>query len=503
MREFITLIQTLSEAKSAPSLVPGELNKDERRFTTFIDYIKNRKPFTTLAGDEVIIDPREAKRFQGLYDTNMFRGQLKARTTTGEEISLNQLAKTSAFGGAAKASGESEMSAGKEALLVKPGQIGICDRDIPASDFYDEIVNNPVLNSTDYGKVIIQLAEYIRAGEYVMVPPEYQQKDKEKVLKAIIDYGGEYLGVLALLYNRSRFPKRAEFTKWMGGNLSDLVLNFPGSANNNIADSYANIRNSTNEHTLNISSKGTGGGAAPAVSGLQVPEHINANPKYSTAVEFINLCKEPGTIAQAFKALDIIFKSNPKSIDKKWHSFLPFSTKHPNIEWVSKESLNAKKNRVDSPLPKEYRPLFSDIKSDASEGGKLIYAVKKEVIRAINDNDAIPAFKDIVLDLLEMNFIQQYADYKKGEITFATQWPAKLDGQISVESKSSAKEPSSGGFSFKLGRSDSSVSHEPNEPYIDGADYTIDEPEDLAAAAQDIVNPTRKAKETEVRKKRK
>ena len=125
------------------------------------------------------------------------------------------------------------------------------------------------------------------------------------------------------------------------------------------------------------------------------------------------------------------------------------------------------------------------------------------MLRAINDHDAIPAFKDVVLDLLEMNFIQQYADYKKGEITFATQWPAKLDGQISVESKSSAKDPSSGGFSFKLGRSDSSVSHEPNEPYIDGEDYTINEPEDLAAAAQDIVNPTRKAKETEVRKKRK
>ena len=51
-----------------------------------------------------------------------------------------------------------------------------------------------------------------------------------------------------------------------------------------------------------------------------------------------------------------------------------------------------------------------------------------------------------------MNFIQQYTDYAGGEITFETQWPAKLDGDVSVVNKSSAAEPTAGGFSFKLGR---------------------------------------------------
>jgi hypothetical protein len=74
------------------------------------------------------------------------------------------------------------------------------------------------------------------------------------------------------------------------------------------------------------------------------------------------------------------------------------------------------------------------------------------VAEAINDRNAIPEFKDTILEVLEMNFIQQYTDYNKGEITFETQWPAKLDGDVSVVNKSSAGEPTAGGFSFKLGR---------------------------------------------------
>ena len=43
------------------------------------------------------------------------------------------------------------------------------------------IQNNPVLNSTEYGKVIIDLANYIVSGEAVMLPEEYMSKDKQKI----------------------------------------------------------------------------------------------------------------------------------------------------------------------------------------------------------------------------------------------------------------------------------------------------------------------------------
>jgi hypothetical protein len=87
-----------------------------------------------------------------------------------------------------------------------------------------------------------------------------------------------------------------------------------------------------------------------------------------------------------------------------------------------------------------------------TDGGTLVYAIKKDVAEAINDRDAIPEFQDTILQVLEMNFIQQYSDYSAGEITFETQWPAKLEGTVSVVNKSSAAEPTAGGFSFKLGR---------------------------------------------------
>jgi hypothetical protein len=489
MREFINLIQHLSEA--AVGLSANEIKKYDWRFKKFIEYIVGDKPFTTVDGEEVIINPSEARRFQKLYNSGQFEGNLKALKADGSgEVALSKLAKTGDFGGAAVAAGQDASEGGKEGLLVKPSQIGICDKDIPASDFYEVIRKNPVLNSTDYGKVVIQLANYIVSGEYVMLPEEYQGKEKEKVRKAIVDYAGEYLGVLALIYNRSRFPRKAGFNEWLGGTTDDLVLNFPSKANTNIADSYATITNPTTSHSLNISSKGTGGGAAPAISGLKVPEHIKANPKLQNAVDLINICQTEGTIPQAFSVMDLIYNTNPKALNKKWLPFLPFSEKNPNLMRLAKQSIDDKKKRIETPLPKKYDKLHNDIVSaNGSDGGKLIYAMKKEVANAINNNDAIPEFQDAILEILEMNFIQQYTDYKSGQLLFATQWPAKLDGTISLENKSSANDPTAGGFSFKLGRTDDNVSSEPNEPFIDIAGYG----DDVEDVAQDITEPKRKS----------
>jgi hypothetical protein len=485
MRQLLDLLQHLTEAVG---LSAGEIVKYQWRFEKFIEKIKTRSPFTTVTGDEVIIDPREAARFEELYDRNAMTGALKARTTTGEEIALSKLAKTSELGGAAVSAGADAASAGKEGLLVKPSNINITDRDISAEALYDTIKNNQILNSTDYGKVIISLADYIVADEYVMLPEEYQKPDKKQVLKAIVDYAGEYLGVLALVYGVSRFPKKADFEKWMGGTMGDLTLNFPAKANNNLADSFATITNSVTNHTLNISSKGTGGGAAPAISGLKVPDHIRDDPDYETACAFIDICQKQSTLSQAFSALDLIYRANPKSVAKKWHAFLPFSNT-PKIEALAKQSIDAKKQRRDSPLPSQFRPLFSDIASEtASEGGKLVYAIKKEVASAVNDRNGIPEFKTAVLQILEMNFIQQYADYKGGEMTFSTQWPAKVSGDISVVNKSSAVDPTAGGFSFKLGRVTAD-----DEPGVEGpADELPAETDDeFTQTAADITQPKR------------
>jgi hypothetical protein len=52
---------------------------------------------------------------------------------------------------------------------------------------------------------------------------------------------------------------------------------------------------------------------------------------------------------------------------------------------------------------------------------------------------------------LDYNFIQQYTKMSKGgQLQFDTQWPAKLNGIVSLESKSGGTDPTKGGFSFKL-----------------------------------------------------
>lgn len=465
MRELLDYLEFLAEESTvggdgvkAKGLYPDELKKRDN-FARFVNKIAKEIPFIDHStGQEVIVDPNEAGRMQNLFDDGDFRGKqitIQLSKPVKKTINLGQLRKTEEFGGSTK-----------ENLKLKPSNIGITDKDIPAHDFYQTIAQNPVLQSTDYGQVVIQLAEYIVSGEYVQLPPEYTKKDKEADRKAIVDYAGEYLGVLALLYDRSRFPRKAQFIQWLGSDIGNLTLNYPSAANNNVADSYATITNPDTSHSLNISSKGTGGGAAPAISGLKISKEIEKNPKLKNAVELIKLCQSksksgPSTIVQAFDIMDLLFTVNKDSISKEWHKFLPFKVKKPQLLRQTVDSINTGDN---IPLV-SVQEIIQKVRSEtATDGGKFVYLMKKEIADAINKRDAIPEFKDTVLAILEMNFIQQYTDYNaNGELTFATQWPAKLNGIVTVENKSSASEPSSAGFSFKLGRS--------------ASDYEVPDPE--------------------------
>jgi hypothetical protein len=470
MRELLNIIDIILEATN---LSPSEMTgiRHVERFKKFIDYIENSKPFTIVTGGEVILDPSEAERFQSMYDNGTFKGIIKAKTIDGNMIPLGQLVKTTDFGGAAAAAGSTGEEAGKEAFIVKPSQIGITDKNISAKKLPRVIQSNEALLQTDYGQVIIQASKDITDAGVAILPKEYTTEDKEKIRKAIIDYAGEYLGVQALIQGVSDFPKRKEFIEWLGTDLESLTIVFPGAANNNLADSFASIKNNETSHTLNISSKGTGGGAAPAISGLKIPDRIVRSRKLANAIKFINICKNEDTITQAFSAMDLIYSISPKSIDKKWHKFLPFSDKTPNIVALSKNNISYDKKRKkinlgDPRLPAKFQSLVDSIKGDGTDGGKLVYGIKREVANAINNNDAIPEFKNTILEILEMNFVQQYTSHKKGKLIFSTQWPAKLDGNISVENKSSTTAPAAGGFSFKLGKTDSSVSSEPGEPKV-------------------------------------
>jgi hypothetical protein len=464
MRDLLDLLDNLQENKKkdpdapdtifAKGLTPKEIKKDQSRFVTLLQKIKSNQPFMdNVTGEEVYLDPSEAKRIEKLDKEGLFAGEkpFTVLTRDGNEILFSTLAKNEDFGGSSK-----------ESMLLKPSLIKITDKDIPATDLYEIIANNAILQKTEYGQVVLKLAQYIISGEHVQLPEEYLTKEKEKERKSIVDYAGEYLGVIALLYQRSRFPRKEKFIEWLGADMGQLILNFPSAANNNIADSYAIISNPTNSHSVNISSKGTGGGAAPAISGLKISDDVRRNPKLKNAVKLIELCQAgkdgsgPSTIVQAFKIMDFLYQTDPSSLPKEWQKILPFATKAPRLQQQCIDSINsAKGGQEPLQLAKVYQSLINDIKSDAAtDGGKMVYKIKKVIAHQVNSKAAIPEFADTILQVLEMNFVQQYTDFNpNGELTFATQWPAKLEGVVTMENKSSAVEPSSAGFSFKLGRS--------------------------------------------------
>ena len=494
MRDLIDLIQTLSEATGVGNLAPSEFKMRPTRFAKFIEKIQAQEPFTTVDDQEVVIDPAEAKRFTSIWDPRLIaftdnKSAANARLINGSTyngnnlIKLSSLRKTTEFGGAGVAKGADASTGGKASFQVKPAHIGICDIDIPAHELYHTIVDNTVLNSTEYGKVIIELAHHIYSGEAVVLPEDTQKNDKLRA--AIQDNAGEYLGVLALIHDRSRFPRRASFEEWLGSSLTDLVLRFPSAETEALVDSFATISNANTNHSVRISSKGKNGGAAPAIStGLKIPDHIRRNPAFKNGVDFVDICINSSMLNQAFESIDLLYTVNPKSISKTWHNILPFNSK-PKL----KQSIVDQFKGSDIKLPAALNPIIASVDSkEANDGGKILYAIKKEVEVAVNIRDALPEFQAMVLDMLEMNFVQQYTDYQSkhtGELTFATQWPAKLDGSVTLENKCSAKDPDKNGFSFKLHRTDESVSSEPGVPEVDDTPVMPD----VTDVAQDITKP--------------
>ena len=433
------LLNILNEA----TLEPSQIIKYPERFDAFISHIQDGKPFYTTSGEEVILDPSEADRFLELRDKNLFKGGLTGLDRNGRQHRLSSFEKTAEFGGASVKPGD-DTSSSKEAALVKPTQIGITDRPILAGDLGTEIASNSVLNSTPYGQAVAQMATAISNGEPAVVPTEFAKQ--ESVKKAIVDYAGEYLGVLALVNGQSNFPNKKEFLKWLGGDLSGLVLNFPSKSNTQIADSFASIINPTTQHQINISSKGTGGGAPPSLSGLVIPPSVRAKKEYQTAVDFIELCQnknlpKPTTISQVFQAMNLLEERVPEAVPKEFKKFLPW---RPEIVAQVSDSL-----KNGTPMPR-YQKLFANLQSKGNDGGKLTYVVKDAVMEAVNGG-AVPEFQAAILETLDYNFIQQYTKMSKGgQLQFDTQWPAKLNGIVSLESKSGGTDPTKGGFSFKL-----------------------------------------------------
>jgi len=426
------------------TLTPGKLTKDMNRFNNLLNNIRTGKPLYFTDGTEFIADPKEADRFQDLLDNGEFTNKVTIKGKDGKEFALGSFLKTKDYGGQAIPPGQTVANKDipKEAAGLKPSDIGIVDRRIKAGDLHSEILaaNYSVQEAGDPVK---EMSKQINAGQNPTVPVKELGKG---VVAAINDYAGEYLGVQALIQGVSNFPAKEKFIKWMGTQIEDLTLVFPEASNAPLADSYALI-DPNSGHQINISSKGKGGGAPPSISTLEIPKAMYEKKQYKTAIDFIELVKNPNlpkptTISQVYKVMNLCYEADPQSIPTKFHEFLPWTPE------AIQEILDSRKQKTELP---QYQNLFSELrtKGNALDAGKLTYVVKAAAMNAINGG-IIPNFEAAVLEILGFNFIQQDAKLVRGVMSFTTQWPAKINAKVTVETKAGATDPTKGGFSFKL-----------------------------------------------------
>jgi hypothetical protein len=433
-REFLSEDQTLS---------PDKLTKDIVRFQNLKNNIKTGKPLYLQDGTKVIISPAEADRLEDLYQQGLFKGRVMLLSKDGQQYPLSNFLKTKEYGGQAIPPGqEGEVGPTKEGLKLKPSDIGLQDKNIPAGSLGKTLVKNESLNASETGKIVIELAKMIANGQPAILPKSLDKSQRS----AINDYAGEYLGVWALIKGQSNFPNREKFEAWMQTPITEVTLWFPSKANTSIADSYALI-DPVSGHQINISSKGKGGGAPPSIAGLKIPEGVRNKKQYSAAIQMIEIIQnknlpKPTTVSQPFVIMNMINEMNPKAIPAQYRKFLPWPRE---ITEVVKDSM-----ANGTPLTK-YQGLWQNFmfKKQSADGGKLTHAVK-ETVREMVNSGAIPEFEAAILEILDYNFIQQDTVINRGTMVFTTRWPAKIEGKVTLESKSGATDPTKGSFSFKL-----------------------------------------------------
>lgn len=316
---------------------------------------------------------------------------------------------------------------------------------IKGSDLYSVLVKNEVLKQAgELGSAIVKAATDIHNG---MIPGVKDYDPKIQNTMAID--AGEYLGIMQMVHDTADFPKKEEFLKFLEtSSLDNMLVIFPGSQNSQLQDSYG-VQNTNTGHSIMISSKGgiggTAAGAAPALSGLKIPDNMVKKRRPGNGIDFILLMQSLSTIEQPFAALNFLKKFYPDTVPDLYKDILPFTTK--DIAAIV-DNIKGSNNRLD----KKYQKIISSrkFKARSTEGGKLFYTAAKDLVDAINKSQPIPDFRQTILSILDMNFVQIFSRVAGGKLTAKILWPGRVDGKVQLWTKAEAAAPSSAAFSFKV-----------------------------------------------------
>jgi len=453
MRDILNLLDNLlaeanlgapeilsAKSSSVPNPSTGKLYT---RPELFLAKVKNGSPFTLVSGGEVVIDPSEAVAVAQWITSGPKgpKGSITLRTQDGGTIKNTQLLKTVEFGSKEaeniKIKGSDvfdtedidiqELGNSMDAVLAAGG--------FPASEMYSKIAENPQLQAMGkLGDAVIYLAHQANLAQVPTIPKDLTADQ----VKAIELYASEYIGALGLVTGGVPFLRgtREDFEGFVGGTLSDMIMFFPKSVSNPLADSFS-IVNDESGHAVKISSKAAGKGAAPSLGSMKLPDDIRK--KYPEAAKFIDLAQDPKitTFVQPFALINYVATVGG-DIPKEYASLMPF-----DLSLISSAESSMKNNK---PLPRKIMKTFEKrlspkmVASTAPDGGKIWWAVIQDLIKIVNEGTAIPNFKEALIESLGYNFVQLYTNVKGNVLETKAFWPAKISGQVKLKTKGSAGE---------------------------------------------------------------
>lgn len=437
-------------------LTPQQLTKHgPDRLYTLITMIAKGIPLYTKDGTPVVIKKSEAKRIENLYNTNKFTGQVRLIGSDGTPYPLSSFLKTKEFGGQSVAPNQ---DAGEAPVAgVRPGQVfqhGTAEKGteltakvainlgaFKAGALGKQIRANQYLDTQGaVGAAIKQISKEIDSKQIPTVPAL-----SKKELSNIQNYGFEYLGVQQLIAGTADFPTAQQFYNHVGTKLQDLILYFPSSSSNPLADSYA-LQNAQTGNTIGISSKGSGGGAASSINGLKLSDSMKKRIGKDPAVTFCNLIQKTTSWKQPFAAVNWIAENYPGNLGEL-EQFLPFDEEF--LSWAKDtwDNRNAGVPETLEDIPRQYQPLYKLVQRSIKKrvSNPLFYDVRyyvKEILHTAVRNGTIPNFNARMLEILGENFVLLQTDRvgKPGTGSFVThvQWPAKMGGTVTFEHKDPA-----------------------------------------------------------------
>lgn len=388
----------------------------------------------------------------------------------GRKVALSNLEKIAAYGGDSPI----DNPMGKQALKVKPSDIGISatgfkdpkqkfDIDspdvlkqaiatgaFPAGQLATKIQTDKTLASSNVGLKVIEMSKQISAQEVPDMPARGELPNT--AIAAIRDYGGEYLGVQQLIDNTANFPHSEAFYQFMDTtpeDMKNLMLYFPKASNTPLADSLA-LQNRNSGHVIKLSSKGGKMGAPPSLDNLKVPDEYRkrTNKNIKNVIKFLDIAREASAKAQPFKLAEfLVLHTADGTISKNVKDIFPVS----NEEF---DRLYATKNNPKLPCPQKFKKL-ANIKGPKGElggsyFGRVHYQINKEIVKAMNSKNALPAFRKIALEILGYNFVQIYSRVRTNKLYADVLWPGTVNGNVELYSKSSSTDPTSQKLSFSI-----------------------------------------------------